>query len=311
MSRNAASELYPVDVSDPRLVYEPVDAWSLSSCGNGDLGTRTAGSSITFTFNGTFVEFYGSLGSAKTSASFVLDGQQAVNYTSSGVGSQALPLYHSSTLSYSQHTLKVTVEGNTASLCLQQLQYTGTPDPAAPSTSSAPLPTNTQSLNSSPTTAHSGSNHLPAGAICGIVIGSIVVLLLVIFTILYACGWLPRCCGRGRRPSKEERVDIVLDEMPKSPPPPVGMDVFRKMLLQHAQNATMTRLPSGPNSKKSSSNGTRSTAIFSSVVILTPPVSSSGGSRGRSERLQRPERPQTRPSTPTLHVANQVHDHNL
>ncbi|KAH9916041.1 uncharacterized protein B0H18DRAFT_1124506 [Fomitopsis serialis] len=250
MSSNVISKLYPVGASDPRLVYEPADAWG-SFCSNGDLGTRTAGSSVTFTFNGTFVEVYGSSGSAKTSASFVLDGQQAVDYTSSGASSQALPLYHSSTLIYSQHTLKVTVQGDDPSLCLQQLQYTGTLDPAAPSTSSAPEPTNTQSLDSSPTTATSVSNHLPAGTICGIVIGSIVVLLLVIFTILRTSGHR-------------------LDDMPKSPPPPVGMDAFRKLLLQRAQKATMTRLASGPNSKKSSSNGTRSTAIFSSVVILTP-----------------------------------------
>ncbi|KAH9836081.1 uncharacterized protein C8Q71DRAFT_65351 [Rhodofomes roseus] len=299
-----APKLYSVDVSDPRLVYEPAEAWG-PSCSNGDTGTQTAGSSVTFTFNGTFVEVYGSSSSAQTSTSFVLDGQQAVNYASSGASSQDLPLYHSFTLNHGAHTLKITVKGDDPSLCLQQLQFTGTPVHSASSASSAVVPTQTQALNSSSTTT--SSNHLSPGAICGIAISSIVVLFLVIFTILYACGLLPRHCRRGRRPSKDEGVDIILDEMPKSPPPPVGMDIFRKMLIQHAQNNAMTRLASGPNSKKSSSNGTRSTAIFSSVVILTPPVSSSGGSHGRSERQpQRPQRAQLRPSTPTLHIANQV-----
>lgn len=37
--------LYSVDVSDPRLVYEPAKAW-------GHFCTQTAGSSVTFKFNG-------------------------------------------------------------------------------------------------------------------------------------------------------------------------------------------------------------------------------------------------------------------
>ncbi|KZT66238.1 hypothetical protein DAEQUDRAFT_740109 [Daedalea quercina L-15889] len=290
--------LYTVDGSDPRLVYEPSKAWAR-------LCAHTAGSSVTFKFNGTYVAVYGSSNSTDTGASFILDDQPAVGYTSPGDNSQDIPFYHSSTLNYSLHKLKLTVEGAGSSLCLQQLQYTGTSDPTAPSASSASTTTSEQSLNSSATTAT--SNHLSQGAICGIVLGTILVLVLVVFTTLYATGRLPRCCRRGKRPSREEGMDIVLDDMPKSPPP-IGMDAFRKLLIQHAQNNAVTRLASGPNSKKSSSNGTRSTAIFSSVVILTPPVSSSGGSHGRSDiRPQRPER-QQRPSTPapTLHVANQV-----
>ncbi|KAI0726519.1 hypothetical protein C8Q72DRAFT_522252 [Fomitopsis betulina] len=167
-----------------------------------------------------------------------------------------------------------------------------------------------QSPNHSSITA--SSHPLSSGTVGGIVIGVVAVVLIVVLTILYAYGWLPRWCRRSSYPSRKEGMDIVLDDMPKSPPPPVGMDAFRKLLIQNAQHAAMVRLHSGPNSKKSSSkksssNRTQSTAIFSSVVILSPPVSSSGGSHSRSEIRPPPRalQPQ-RPTTPilSLHVTN-------
>ncbi|EPS96175.1 hypothetical protein FOMPIDRAFT_1053539 [Fomitopsis schrenkii] len=286
--------LYSVDISDPRLVYEPAEAW-------GHFCTQTAGSSVTFKFNGTYVAVYGSPKSSGTRVFFALDHQSVFNYTSSG-DSQNIPLYSSSPpLSNSLHTLTFTTEGTNPLLCLHGLQYTGTPDPSPPAS--------TQSSHTSSITA--SSNHLSSGAVGGIVIGVVIVVLIIVFTVLYAYGWLPRWCRRSSCPSREERMDIVLDDMPKSPPP-VGMDAFRKLLVQNAQNAAMIRLGSGPNSKKSSSkksssNRTQSTAIFSSVVILTPPVSSSGGSHGRSDLRPPPRalRPQ-RPTTPilSLHVTN-------
>ncbi|GBE88864.1 hypothetical protein BKA93DRAFT_828643 [Sparassis latifolia] len=277
---NNVSTLLTVDDTDPRLIYE--GSWTESeSSGEYDStahGTVIAGSSVLFVFNGTFVAVYGTVGTSGSNSSYVLDALPPVQYSAppfaSPVYNQAF--YSSEILTNGKHSLNITSTADGENFLLDYLQYTTTDLGAASESSAHPAPT-----SSSIGLANSSKSHmtLSAGVICGIVIGSIVFLTVVTCILLWMRSW---CCFRslrGRKLRRGDEVDMLLSDMPNAPPP--TMDILRKFKADLHPSAVNIHAPP-------TSYGTESSAVFTSVIFLTPPVSTvSGNSAGKNRQHPR------------------------
>lgn len=275
MSSHSPS-LYSVADTNSRLNYAPTGAWTQSSslCSYNDstyYGTNTPGSSVLFQFNGTFVAVYGVVGSSGTNATFVLDGDKTSNYVAPVLAGPSLqPLYSSAAdLPDGVHTLNITAGGDRTTFCLTSIEYTGYPETMpAKVTSHASAASSTSSAYAEP------RRSLTPGVIAGIAVGSVAMLVVVLLAI-----WnVRRRTRRGRRPRKG--VDIILDDMTDPPPPSLpSTDILRKFIAQHGGNLAVSHsntTSSGPTSQGASST------VFTSVIILTPPVSVSSDNHNQN-----------------------------
>ncbi|KZT07018.1 uncharacterized protein LAESUDRAFT_725345 [Laetiporus sulphureus 93-53] len=261
--------LFTVSFSDPRLEYTPKNAWEYSGCANGS-STSGAGSSLHFNFNGTFIAVYGTVGTEQMSAIFVLDDKDPVNVTTSEHFSPPESFYTSPILPSSEHIVNITTTKENTFFCFNYLQYTGFLSSEETNTTSPA----SQATASEVPHRSSSSPEIPLSV--GITIGSVVLLTIVVLTIIYVRRW---ACfrRRGRRP--EHGIDLMLEDMPKQPS--AGLDTLRKFIIQHGGTAPShtIRTPSAPT--------TQSSAVFTSVILMTPPVSV------LSEENRRPRAPIT------------------
>ncbi|PCH34969.1 hypothetical protein WOLCODRAFT_165928 [Wolfiporia cocos MD-104 SS10] len=301
MSDNAAvPTLFIVDDGDTRLKYQPPGAWDKSGCSYDSQilsGTSTAGSSVSFSFNGTLIAVYGILGKQQGSAEFTLDDEDSVHVSFPPQDSPVeQPFYWSDVLPLKEHTLNLTATKNGSYFCLSKMQYTGYAISTSSSASAIRTNVGTQASfyaagsTSLPSTtsavARSEQGVLNTGAIAGITFGCTMAATIVILTILYACGW-KFCLKRDRRPSPERQMKIDLDAVdpPEAPLPYRGMDLLQKFLSQNGvrrYNNPQTS-SSGPTSQGASST------MFTSVIIMTPPTSNaSSGDRPARQTARRP-----------------------
>lgn len=234
---------------------------------------------------------YGVVGSSGTNATFVLDGDKTSNYVAPVLAGPSLqPLYSSAAdLPDGVHTLNITAGGDRTTFCLASIEYTGYPE-AMPAkvTSHASAASSTSSAYAKP------RRNLTPGVIAGIVVGSVAMLVVVLLAIWY----VRRRTRRGRRPRKG--VDIILDgrlfctfkhvcglnahmhplDMTDPPPPSLpSTDILRKFVAQHGGNLAVSHsntTSSGPTSQGASST------VFTSVIILTPPVSVSSDNHNQN-----------------------------
>jgi len=285
---NNGNTLFTVDDRDPRLAYQ--GSWFTTTDPNDynstATGTKTAGSVVKFAFNGTLVSVYGTVDSESSSSTYTLDDSVPVVFTSPQSSSPIYnePFYTSPPLSPGEHTLTINITSD-GDYWLDYLRFTAfanetqTDTPGFNSSVPVELAPDSDQLTQAP-------GGLSTAAIAGIVMGCVAVILVIIGGLLYARGWCG-CIKRRKTRSPEKGVDIMIEDM--ASPPPV-MDVFKLRKLIAQRKATPAS-----NTHSSSSRPTQSSAMFTSVIFLTPPVSdASGGSRESNRRVRNP----TTPSAP-------------
>ncbi|KAF8225169.1 hypothetical protein L208DRAFT_1380750 [Tricholoma matsutake] len=217
-----------IDDSDPGIKYSA--DWFIGG-GSGDAdgtthGTMTAGATASFTFTGTHVEVFGTIGTASsTDSTYSVDGSSNITFSATPRPGQTGDLVHqqlfyqSPELADRQHTLVITSTSVNNSFWIDYILYT----PSTNSTTTdAPRPspttvfrdftitptdtqitsdnsTSTNRILSSGTSAPSASNAAlpqiisksrprePSTAIVGAVVGVVVVLLIGGFLIWRSC----------------------------------------------------------------------------------------------------------------------------
>ncbi|OJT07532.1 hypothetical protein TRAPUB_1628 [Trametes pubescens] len=184
--------------------------------------SNATGSFVTFTFNGTFITVYGSVDTRGSSSSYKLDDAPPVVTDIEQVPSAQLnyPLFFpSAPLQPGLHELVITVVGGTFNL--DYIEYTSLSGEvngdasqvsAFPPQSSSPSPSSsggTPSPDSAPP-ATSPSKGLSAGAIAGIAIAAIGVVLVVALTLFYVRRRSARKV-RHRRHISEKGIDVLFD----------------------------------------------------------------------------------------------------
>ncbi|KAI0918323.1 hypothetical protein AcW1_009763 [Taiwanofungus camphoratus] len=269
MSHNGPT-LLTIDDTSSRLIYRGswVESGSSNEYNSTTHGTGTAGSSVDFVFNGTFVAVYGTVGTTRSNSTYVLDGSPPVSFVAPKPPSPVYreAFFSSSVLSAGLHTLNVTAMGEGSYFWLDYLQYTSTydgqeteptPSPASPSSSVNP-------------SAEAPRRSIPTGAICGIVIGGVCVVLVAVFTLLYLRGWICSTTRVKQRPQNED-LDIALEDMYQIPS---HHDILQKFRFLH-------RLPTASNprvaSSEPTSQGPQSSAMFTSVILMSAPQSTNTG----------------------------------
>ncbi|KAH9939941.1 hypothetical protein B0H21DRAFT_755561 [Amylocystis lapponica] len=265
MYRTRHSTLLTVDDRDPRITYQ--GSWFTTTDANDHnstaTGTTRAGSTVQFVFNGTQVTVFGTVGSTGSSSSYTLDDSPPVQFTISQPSSAIYnePFYSSPLLPAGEHTLTINATADGDYLWLDYLQFTAIQNETQ--TDAPSLNSTTPSMRDS----WAKSRAISPAAISGIVIGTVVLLLVIAGALCYACGWCV-CIKRRRAPSPEKGTDLVTED--ESPPPTMDIFKLRKMIAAR-RGATAS------NSHSSSSKPTESSAIFTSVIFLTPPVSETSG----------------------------------
>ncbi|KAI0363226.1 hypothetical protein BV20DRAFT_172070 [Pilatotrama ljubarskyi] len=279
------STLLRIDDTSPRLQYS--GQWAQGGTGQDYLSTShvsdSSGSSVTFTFNGTFVTVYGSVGSTGSSSSYALDDEPPVTSDIYEVPSPQhnWPFFFpSSTLEPGLHKLVITVAGGTFSL--DYIEYTSIAgeenvgDVQAPSSSSlsSSLPSAVlSSPDSSPSSSMSPSQGLSGGAIAGIAVAAVVVVLAVVLALLYV---RRRSARKVRHQSymAEKGIDILFDAPPKQPETNTRLSPFVRRLSRIYRP---TPAKSAQSSKTATSSAptsiTQSSAMFTSVIMVSPALS--------------------------------------
>ncbi|KAK7040308.1 hypothetical protein VNI00_009776 [Paramarasmius palmivorus] len=171
-----------VDDSDQRVSYSPENAWFRSGIPeeyNGTThGTNTTNAEMVFSFEGTYIEVYGTLQSgSEVSVVFSVDDGSPFNYTRNVTETLIRQKLFSSNLTDGEHELRVMNTREGGVIFLDYLAY-------VPSEGGSP------SVRSTPEPSASSSGLNPV-AIAGIAVASLVVFVVVGFLV-----WWWRFRGR-------------------------------------------------------------------------------------------------------------------
>ncbi|EMD35661.1 hypothetical protein CERSUDRAFT_116399 [Gelatoporia subvermispora B] len=256
----APPQVIKIDDRDPRVSY--IGKWSnggtAANYQNTTRQSETLGSSIQFAFNGTFISVYGVLGPTANNATYQLD--QSAHTDSSFLAPSSpindMPFWSSPVLPFGAHTLTITVAQEGDVFQLDYITYTGQADTADSSVSSPSqsFPDNiASSVSVSPA-------RMSSGAIAGIAIGCFAAVL-----VSATCAYLFYRLRQRRTLHTVSGGLTAIDTEPPLPSPS-AIGVFEKFTLPFKSHAPV-------------SNGTQTTAVFTSVVYLTPPVSVASGPR--------------------------------
>ncbi|KIK61267.1 hypothetical protein GYMLUDRAFT_243903 [Collybiopsis luxurians FD-317 M1] len=184
--------------SDPSVSYSNSSGgWTYQGLGSN--GTDTTGTSMTFNFNGTSASLYSvrfgypNVFNSSTafysidgkSTDFDLPGSTTVASTSPQLENiQNWPLFTTSNLSPSQHSLQVATSYN-ATTTPQYLVISYLIIKTNPASSSSPeSPSNSTANPGSSGSGHSSSKGTPVGALVGGVVGGVVGIVAIILTVL-------------------------------------------------------------------------------------------------------------------------------
>ncbi|TBU25467.1 hypothetical protein BD311DRAFT_669608 [Dichomitus squalens] len=280
------SHLLRVDDTSSRLVYN--GSWAPGSVSDGvTIHTSTsAGSTVKFAFNGTFVAVYGVIDGDSVTASFALDNLPPVSASvpqPPESTTENWPFFSTNPpLDPGLHELTVIINDGTFNL--DYVQYVTLPGHSdSPGDSSQVQATSSSSTSSSSTSslipAHS---QLPLGAIVGIVAGAVLLLVIVAVAV-----FVRRRSARRVRHVKldsEKPIDIIYDNAPKSPPV-AARRPLRRFSLSGVYRPTPPR--STQSSKTATSSAptsiTQSSAMFTSVIMLSPVLSMVSEESGHPE----------------------------
>ncbi|KAI0628596.1 hypothetical protein C8Q77DRAFT_1162014 [Trametes polyzona] len=275
------SVLLSVDDTSPRLQYS--GHWYQAGTEQDYLKTshfsNVTGSFVKFTFNGTFITVYGSVDSHGSSSSYKLDDAPPVTTDVNQVPSTQ---YHwpfffpPAQLEPGPHELTITVVGGTFNL--DYLEYTSLageenvgdlsqlPTSALPTRSSVPSSLPDNSGSSSPS-----SNSLSAGAIAGIAIAAVVVVAAVAVALFYVRRRSARKV-RHRSQLPEKGIDVLFDAPPKDPATE-SRSPFRRLSRIYRPTPAKSAQSSKTTSSSAPTSITQSSAMFTSVIMLSPALS--------------------------------------
>ncbi|TFK96946.1 hypothetical protein BDV98DRAFT_597051 [Pterulicium gracile] len=199
-----------VDEADSRVRFDPPDAWNLAGVipehESTTHFTTRGGATSTFSFSGTGIEVYGTLGLEESqnpfNVSFSIDGKSAGTYQSIDVERilRRMPFFSSGVLPDSEHTLVATYMTDGArTMFLDYFVYDVTPSRllSGPSSLSIPSPTSSttpsapqsSSIAADPSPKQperSPNDHIPnQAAIVGGVVAGVIALLLLTLGLLF------------------------------------------------------------------------------------------------------------------------------
>ncbi|EIW54808.1 uncharacterized protein TRAVEDRAFT_30830 [Trametes versicolor FP-101664 SS1] len=272
------SLLLQIDDASPRLQYNGnwVQGGAEQDYQKTSHSSNATGSFVTFTFNGTFITVYGSVDTAGSSSSYKLDDAPPV-VTNIGRTSPTqfnYPFFFpSAPLQPGLHELVITVVGGTFSL--DYIEYTGgvngDASQVSSSSSSSSSSGGTASPDSAPPTA-SPSKGLSAGAIAGIAVAAIGVVLIVALTLFYVRRRSARRV-RHRRHIPEKGIDVLFDAPPKEPPTAEIRSPFRRLSRIYRPTPARSAQSSKTATSSAPTSITQSSAMFTSVIMLSPALS--------------------------------------
>ncbi|CDO71071.1 hypothetical protein BN946_scf184844.g75 [Trametes cinnabarina] len=217
---SSSTSLLRIDDSSPQLQYSGqwTQAGTSQDYRNTSHASRSPGSTVKFTFNGTYITVYGSVDSNGSTSSYTLDDTSPV---SKEVQPVPLPQYNwpfffpSSPLQPGVHELVIAVDSGTFNL--DYIEYIGFPDndgslPSPPSSSSPSSSSSSSSSDSAPvaSSASSQGKGLSNGAIVGIAVVAAVVVIAVVAALFYV---RRRPARKVRHQSRvpEKGIDILVD----------------------------------------------------------------------------------------------------
>ncbi|KAI1785975.1 hypothetical protein LXA43DRAFT_898816 [Ganoderma leucocontextum] len=269
--RRSGRTLLRVDDASSRLVYD--GSWR-STTMDGTITVHTSaasGSTIKFTFNGTFVGVYGVIDGDAVTASFKLDDQdpvtQGVPRPSDAVlrpdwpfFSTVLPLHPGS------HELTITLKEGAFSL--DYIMYTAL-DGSNDSTGDPKVQV-TSSSGGLPSSSSSGQLH--PGIIAGAVVGAVLFLVGAVVAVIFVRRRSARRV-RHRRLDSEKPIDIVYQNAPKSPPVAAHRSPFRQLSRVYRPTPARSVQSSKTTASSAPTSITQSSAMFTSVIMLSPALS--------------------------------------
>ncbi|KAI8974853.1 hypothetical protein BD414DRAFT_497712 [Trametes punicea] len=280
----SAGSLLRIDDTSPQLQYSGqwVQGGTAQDYRNTSHTSSSAGSTVKLTFNGTYVTVYGSVDNNGSASTYQLDDAAPVTQSVQQVPSPQYNwpfFYPSSPLQSGLHELLITVKGGTFNL--DYIDYIGfapeddagdaslVQSPSSPSLSPSPSPSS--SSDSSRPSIPSSRKGLPAGAIAGIAIAAAAALLGVAVALFYLRRRSARKV-RHRSHIPEKGIDDLIDEVPPSEQE-TSRDVFRRLSRVYRPRPAK----SGQSSKTATSSAptsiTQSSAMFTSVILLSPALS--------------------------------------
>ncbi|KAI9062103.1 hypothetical protein FKP32DRAFT_1612768 [Trametes sanguinea] len=284
-----SSTLLRIDDSSSELQYS--GEWS--QAGNSldyqstSHASSSVGSSVKFTFNGTYITVYGSVGANGSTSSYTLDDASPV---SKSVQPVVPPQYNwpfffpESPLQPGLHELVIAVEGGTFNL--DYIEYTGFPSEDSNGDGSSPAGSPASSSSDSAPVASSSSSKgkgLPTGAIAGIAVVAAVVVLAVVAAVFLVVR--RRSARKVRHQSRvpEKGIDILVDGKPqvqavaRAPPPSESSTATPGVFRRLSRIYRPTPAKSAQSSKTATSSAptsiTQSSAMFTSVIMLSPALS--------------------------------------
>ncbi|KAI0340798.1 hypothetical protein BDW22DRAFT_1359621 [Trametopsis cervina] len=238
-------------------------------------GTTTAGSSVTFLFNGghdrighseliglkqellgTLVSAIGTVDSHGAKYSYILDGNTSTlaNKSAASPSTPGVILFYLANLDDQEHNVTITSEGGGGVLWLDYFAYTGYPQPPAPAEGVATVSANSAS--------HRG--YISPGAIAAIAIGGLIGLGLLVFLTIFTSRRWHRI--RVSRPQKEQFSKAKgFEILPPDPPPKIPRVI----------EALRVKFASRPAAPVSQGTTIMSSSAFTSVIFNYPHPTSS------------------------------------
>ncbi|KAJ3882968.1 hypothetical protein F5051DRAFT_435618 [Lentinula edodes] len=182
-----------VSASSPMITYS--QHWSLN---NGSMATNNAGATANVTFNGTFVQVFGTIPALKhdtpePASSYILDDTSPIQFNAARFGEtdevSNFAFYQSNLdLASGNHSLVITSLTNGADFILDSIVFSSNPTATSPTNASESLNPPSSSLLSSSSSPLSLPPLLSEGrSNVGIIVGCIVVGALILVGVIVTC----------------------------------------------------------------------------------------------------------------------------
>ncbi|KAI0761321.1 hypothetical protein BD413DRAFT_486234 [Trametes elegans] len=269
-----SSMLLRIDDTSPRMQYDSGGKWNEAGdqqdYGGTSHASSSTGSSVTFTFNGTFVAVYGSLSASGSSSSYKVDDGTPVttNVLNPPSPQHNWPFFSSPPLQPGLHELVITVLGGTFELDYVEYTSLNGDDSAGDASPSSAQPAG------SPAQGSSGSSPgLPPGAIAGMAIGMAVMVILAASAMFYVRRRRSARKVRHQSHLPEKGIDVLFDAPPKQPQAGSSRSPFRRLSRIYRPTPAKSAQSSKTATSSAPTSVTQSSAMFTSVIIVSPALS--------------------------------------
>ncbi|KAI0667263.1 hypothetical protein C8Q78DRAFT_1054968 [Trametes maxima] len=292
----SGNTLLRVDDSSPRLQYS--GQWtrvgSSQDCGGTSHTSSSTGSSVKFSFNGTFVAVYGSVNQTGSSSSYQLDDAAPVIVNVQQPSPQYnWPFFPSPPLQPGLHELVIMVNGGVFDLDYIEYTLVGgeeQPEDASQAPTSAACPSSSPSPSpppdSDPSSSTSSSSGLPAGYVAGIVVAAVMIILLVSFALLYVRRRSARRVRHRRHYLEKGKGTVLFDDV-LQPEQAARGPFFRRFSRIYRPTPARSAQSSKTTTSSAPTSVTQSSAMFTSVIMVSPALSMVSEESSQHEGIHR------------------------